>query len=183
MSRFSKVSSIFGRDAFATMRYVTLLNVSEIRDISNDERKVPFKNDEYLASGTSSFRKACKSIIRDNKIQKSLRKLIAAKQLLQFLDGRTHYIAAAKYNQTIDIISNMWFGQELPVWEALVRHFSDIQKGITGSYVETVMPFHYVSIFCCLDSRLFFAVPAVCAEIFYRNTNRFQHIIQTIILQ
>ena len=40
MSRFSKVSSIFGRDAFATMRYVTLLNVSEIRDISNDERKV-----------------------------------------------------------------------------------------------------------------------------------------------
>ena len=59
MSRFSKVSSIFGRDAFATMRYVTLLNVSKIRDISNDERKVPFKNDEYLASGTSSFRKAC----------------------------------------------------------------------------------------------------------------------------
>ena len=54
MSRFSKVSSIFGRDAFATMRYVTLLNVSEIRDISNDERKVPFKNDDYLASGTSS---------------------------------------------------------------------------------------------------------------------------------
>ena len=47
MSRFSKVSSIFGRDAFATMRYVTLLNVSEVRDISNDERKVPFKNDEY----------------------------------------------------------------------------------------------------------------------------------------
>ena len=40
MSRFSKVSSIFGRDAFATMRYVTLLNVSEVRDISNDERKV-----------------------------------------------------------------------------------------------------------------------------------------------
>ena len=68
MSRFSKVSSIFGRDAFATMRYVTLLNVSEIRDISNDERKVPFKNDDYLASGTSSFRRACKSIIRDNKI-------------------------------------------------------------------------------------------------------------------
>ena len=63
-----RVSSIFGRDAFATMRYVTLLNVSEIRDISNDERKVPFKNDDYLASGTSSFRKACKSIIRDNKI-------------------------------------------------------------------------------------------------------------------
>ena len=55
MSRFSKVSSIFGRDAFATMRYVTLLNVSEIRDISNDERKVPFKNDEYLASGTFKF--------------------------------------------------------------------------------------------------------------------------------
>ena len=50
------------------IRYVTLLNVSEIRDISNDERKVPFKNDDYLASGTSSFRKACKSIIRDNKI-------------------------------------------------------------------------------------------------------------------
>ena len=54
-SRFSKESSIFGRDAFATMRYVTLLNVSEIRDISNDERKVPFKNDEYLASGTVKF--------------------------------------------------------------------------------------------------------------------------------
>ena len=54
-SRFSKVSSIFGRDAFATMRYVTLLNVSEVRDISNDERKVPFKNDEYLASGTVKF--------------------------------------------------------------------------------------------------------------------------------
>ena len=63
-----KRSSIFGRDAFTTMRYVTLLNVSEKRDISNDERKVPFKNDDYLASGTSSFRKACKSIIRDNKI-------------------------------------------------------------------------------------------------------------------
>ena len=54
MSRFIKVSSIFGWDAFATLRYVTLLNVSEVRDISNDERKVPFKNDEYLASGTSS---------------------------------------------------------------------------------------------------------------------------------
>ena len=54
MSRFSKVSSIFGRDASATMRYVTLLNVSEIRDISNDERKVPFKNYDYLASGTLS---------------------------------------------------------------------------------------------------------------------------------
>ena len=57
MSRFSKVSSIFGRDAFATMRYVTLLNVSEIRDISNDERKVPFKNDEHLASGVLEFPK------------------------------------------------------------------------------------------------------------------------------
>ena len=68
MSRFSKVSSIFGRDAFATMRCVTLLNVSEIRDISNDERKVPFKNDDYLAYGTSSFRRACRIIIRDNKI-------------------------------------------------------------------------------------------------------------------
>ena len=55
MSRFSKVSSIFGRDAFATMRYVTLLNVSAIRDISNDERKVPFKNDDFLASGTVKF--------------------------------------------------------------------------------------------------------------------------------
>ena len=55
MSRFSKVSSIFGRDAFATMRYVTLLNVSEVRDISNDECKVPFKNDDYLASGTFKF--------------------------------------------------------------------------------------------------------------------------------
>ena len=57
MPRFSKVSSIFGRDAFATLRYVTLLNVSEVRDISNDERKVPFKNDEYLASGTFKFPK------------------------------------------------------------------------------------------------------------------------------
>ena len=54
MCRLSKVSSLFGRDAFATMRYVTLLNVSETRDISNDERKVPFNNDDYLASGTSS---------------------------------------------------------------------------------------------------------------------------------
>ncbi|RHV16235.1 hypothetical protein DXB78_04200 [Clostridium sp. OM05-9BH] len=51
MSRFSKVSSIFGRDAFATMRYVTLLNVSEIRDISNDERKVPFKMMNTLLPG------------------------------------------------------------------------------------------------------------------------------------
>ena len=34
MSRFSKVSSIFGRDAFATMRYVTLLNVSDGRNHS-----------------------------------------------------------------------------------------------------------------------------------------------------
>ena len=57
MSRISKVSSIFGRDAFATLRYVTLLNVSEIRDISNDEHKVPFKNDDYLASGTFKFPK------------------------------------------------------------------------------------------------------------------------------
>ena len=57
MSRISKVSSIFGRDAFATLRYVTLLNVSEIRDIINDERKVPFKNDDYLASGTFKFPK------------------------------------------------------------------------------------------------------------------------------
>ena len=57
MSRISKVSSIFGRDAFATLRSVTLLNVSEIRDISNDERKVPFKNDDYLASGTFKFPK------------------------------------------------------------------------------------------------------------------------------
>ena len=57
MSRISKVSSIFGRDTFATLRYVTLLNVSEIRDISNDERKVPFKNDDYLASGTFKFPK------------------------------------------------------------------------------------------------------------------------------
>ena len=57
MSRINKVSSIFGRDAFATLRYVTLLNVSEVRDISNDERKVPFKNDDYLASGTFKFPK------------------------------------------------------------------------------------------------------------------------------
>ena len=55
MSRINKVSSIFGRDAFATLRYVTLLNVSEVRDISNDERKVPFKNDDFLASGTVKF--------------------------------------------------------------------------------------------------------------------------------
>ena len=69
MSRFSKVSSILdGTLSHDALRHVTLLNVSEIRDISNDERKVPFKNDEYLASGTSSFRQACKSIIRDNKI-------------------------------------------------------------------------------------------------------------------
>ena len=54
MSRSSEVSSIFGWDAFATMHYVTLLNVSEIRDISNDECKVPFKNGDYLASGSSS---------------------------------------------------------------------------------------------------------------------------------
>jgi len=40
MSRFSKVSSIFGRDAFATMRYVTLLNVSEIRDISTSAKSL-----------------------------------------------------------------------------------------------------------------------------------------------
>ena len=82
MSRSSKVSSIFGRDAFATMRYVTLLNVSEIRDISNDERKFPFKNDDYLASGTSSFRKACKSIIRDNKNLEITKNENAARQLL-----------------------------------------------------------------------------------------------------
>ena len=63
------------------------------------------------------------------------------------------------------------------------RHFSNIQKGITESYMETVMPFHYVLIVCCMNSRLFFTIPAVCAEIFYRNANRFQHIIQTIILQ
>ena len=82
MSRFSKVSSIFGRDAFATMRYVTLLNVSEIRDISNDERKVPFKNDDYLASGTSSFRKACKSNIRDKQNLEITKNVNAARQLL-----------------------------------------------------------------------------------------------------
>ena len=35
MSRFSKVSSILGRDAFATMRYVTLLNVSDHVHIFN----------------------------------------------------------------------------------------------------------------------------------------------------
>jgi len=68
MCRLSKVSSLFGRDAFAAMRYVTLLNVSETRDISNDERKVPFKNDDTLLPGHRVLRKACKSIIRDNKI-------------------------------------------------------------------------------------------------------------------
>ena len=101
MSRFSKVSSIFGRDAFATMRYVTLLNVSEIRDISNDERKVPFKNDDYLASGTSSFRKACKSIIRDNKIQKSPKKeqnqRFALQELLKQFLAMSRYITAIFY--------------------------------------------------------------------------------------
>ncbi len=51
MSRFSKVSSIFGRDAFATMRYVTLLNVSKVRDISNDERKVLSKMMNTLLPG------------------------------------------------------------------------------------------------------------------------------------
>ena len=153
MSRFSKVSSIFGRDAFATMRYVTLLNVSEIRDISNDERKVPFKNDEYLASGTSSFRKACKSIIRDNKIQKSRKKeqnqRFALQELLKQFLAMSRYITAIFYqpktlrsaaiilvrcrqNKSVywlqnslfvaDIISNMWFLQQLPVWEVLVTN-------------------------------------------------------------
>ena len=41
-------------DGTLSLRCATLLNVSAIRDISNDERKVPFKNDDYLASGTSS---------------------------------------------------------------------------------------------------------------------------------
>ena len=57
MSRFSKVSSIFGRDAFATMRYVTLLNVSEIRDIVTTSAKSS-KMMNTFASGTFSvFRK------------------------------------------------------------------------------------------------------------------------------
>ena len=77
MSRFSKVSSIFGRDAFATMRYVTLLNVSEIRDISNDERKVLSKMMITLLPGlrvserhvnhtseTTKFRNHCKNKMR-----------------------------------------------------------------------------------------------------------------------
>ena len=82
MSRFSKVSSIFGRDAFATMRYVTLLNVSEIRDISNDERKVPFKNDEYLASRTSqTILRAC-IYQRLNKIRNHAKKLRSAAIIL-----------------------------------------------------------------------------------------------------
>ena len=86
MSRFSKVSSIFGRDAFATMRYVTLLNVSEIRDISNDERKVPFKNDDTLLnrdfefseghvnhpSETTKFRNHCKNKMRQGNYYSSL---------------------------------------------------------------------------------------------------------------
>ena len=49
----------------ATSRYLMSL---KYETLSNDERKVPFKNDDYLASGTSSFRKACKSYLRDNKI-------------------------------------------------------------------------------------------------------------------
>ena len=82
MSRFSKVSSIFGRDAFATMRYVTLLNVSEIRDISNNERKVPFKNDEYLASGTSqTIFRACIHQ-RLNKIRNHVKTLRSAAIIL-----------------------------------------------------------------------------------------------------
>ena len=85
MSRFSKVSSIFGRDAFATMRYVTLLNVSEIRDISNDERKVPFKNDEYLASGTSqTLLQACIHQ-RCNKIRNHVKTLRSSAIVLVFL--------------------------------------------------------------------------------------------------
>ena len=67
MSRFSKVSSIFGRDAFATMCYVTLLNVSEIRDISNDEPKSLSKMMITLLAGLRVLRKACKSYIRDDK--------------------------------------------------------------------------------------------------------------------
>ncbi len=43
MSRFSKVSSIFGRDAFATMHCVALHNASEKRGISNDECISPFQ--------------------------------------------------------------------------------------------------------------------------------------------
>ena len=69
MCRLSKVSSLFGRDAFATMRYVTLLNVSETRDISNDERKALLsKMMITLLPGHRVLRKACKSISRDNKI-------------------------------------------------------------------------------------------------------------------
>ena len=88
---------------FATMRYVTLLNVSEIRDISNDERKVPFKNDEYLASGTSSFRKACKSIIRDltksrNHCEKEQNKrFFALQELLKQFLAMSRYITAISY--------------------------------------------------------------------------------------
>ena len=96
MSRFSKVSSIFGRDAFATMRYVTLLNVSEIRDISNDERKVPFKNDDYLASGTSSFRKACKSNIRDKQNKKSQKNSAFCSNYLSSLPAEQVSLLATK---------------------------------------------------------------------------------------
>ena len=82
MSRFSKVSSIFGRDAFATMRYVTLLNVSEIRDISNDECKVPFKNDDYLASGTSSSPEGMKINHQRQQNLEITKNVNAARQLL-----------------------------------------------------------------------------------------------------
>ena len=44
----------------------------------------------------------------------------AARQLLQFSDGRSHSLVAAKYYIVIDIISNMWRGQELPLWEVSV---------------------------------------------------------------
>ena len=96
-SRFSKVSSIFGRDAFATMRYVTLLNVSKIRDISNDERKVPFKNDEYLASGTSqAFLQACIHQ-RLNKIRNHYKNIAFCGNYLSSRLTEQFSLSAAKY--------------------------------------------------------------------------------------
>ena len=75
------LSIFFGRDAFATLRYVTLLNVSEVRDISNDERKVPFKMMNTLLPDLSSERHVNQSS-ETTKSRNHCEKLIAAKQLL-----------------------------------------------------------------------------------------------------
>ena len=66
MSRFSKVSSFWtGRFRYDALRRYLM---SLVRDISNDERKVPFKNDDYLLTETSSFRRV-KSISRITKFR------------------------------------------------------------------------------------------------------------------